>query len=405
MNGTTEEWHEVCGAEMPAQDLVRGWSPKEPEAHRNFIDRKIDALGGRHGASLLERVITAPENELRPRFGGAAAAAFAISLLVVTSNLLINLAGLYLIIWGWPDIISILGGLMLAALAWTLWPQLGFVPEDCLRRREFPNLFSMLDGIAAQLSIKPVEHVRVDHRFASSLTEVGRERTPVLTIGLPLWASLGGQERVALIGHELAHRANGDPARGTVVGCGLAVLDRWLDLTAPADERSFADVATHLVMRLLGGAVGAVRALLARLLFLDSQRAEYLADHLAAKIAGPVATVKLLGKLGLDRKLKAVAERAYYADDADGRQPAGDVFRNFVETMPDGEGEAIGRTGERENSRTDAAHPPTASRVRFIRSRHFELPLVVLSDTLSRAIDEELRPFREGFAAVFVEPR
>ena len=40
MNGTTEEWHEVCGAEMPAQG---GWSPKEPEALRAQGQRQLDA--------------------------------------------------------------------------------------------------------------------------------------------------------------------------------------------------------------------------------------------------------------------------------------------------------------------------------------------------------------------------
>lgn len=407
MNGVIEEWRdcEACGAKMPVQDLVRtwcdacGWNLSESKPHATFIDQKIGALGELHGAWLLDQVITAPETGLRPRFRASAIAAFAISLLIMAANLLIGLVGLCLIIWGWPNIMFIGGGIVLVVTAWFLRPQLGSVPEDCLPRNEFPNLFSMVDGIASQLSIEAIEHVRVDHRFNASMAEAGLARTPILTIGLPLWVSLTGQERVALIGHELAHRTNHDPARSTVIGCGLSALDRWLYLMDPTDQRpqTLADIVAHLLMRFLGGGIGGLRMLLANLLFLDSQRAEYLADHLAAKTAGPVATVKLLGKLGLVRNLEAVAQRAYYAGDIDGRSVI-DAFRSFVETVPEREMERIRRAEEKESSQIDSSHPPTASRIRFIKSRHFELPLVILSDSLSRAIDEELEPFRERFS-------
>jgi Zn-dependent protease with chaperone function len=413
-----ENWQdcETCGTRMPVHDLVRtwcdacGWNLAESKPRRNLVDEKIDVLGELHGAWLLDHVIAAPENKLRPRFRTSALVAFAISLLIMAVNIVLGLAGLYLVISGWPNIMFMLGGIVLLLTAWFLRPQLGSVPEECLSRSEFPNLFSMVDGIAAQLSIKPIEHVRVDHHFNASMDEVGLARTPILTIGLPLWVSLTGQERVALIAHELAHRANHDPARGTVVGWGLAALDRWLYLMDPTGERAptLADLVTHLLMRLIGGVIGGLRKLLASLLFLDSQRAEYLADHLAAKIAGPVATVKLLGKVGLGRNLEAVAERAHFGGDADGRSVI-DAFRNFVETVPEREMERIRRADEQENSRIDASHPPTASRIKFIKSRHFELPLVILSDSLSRAIDAELQPFHERFSMklmdLFVEQR
>jgi Zn-dependent protease with chaperone function len=417
-DGALQEWRdcEACGAKLPVHDLVRtwcdacGWNLSESRPQRNLIDQKIDALGELHGAWLLNHVIAAPENKLRPRLRASTVAAFAISLLIMAVNLLLGLAGLYLVVSGWPNVAFILGGIVLLATAWFLRPQLGSVPQDCLSRSEFPNLFSMVDGIAAQLSIKPIEHVRVDHHFNASMGQVGLARTPILTIGLPLWVSLTGQERVALIGHELAHRANHDPARGTVVGWGLAALDRWIYLMDPTDQSAptLADVVTHLLMRFLGGVIGGLRQLLASLLFLDSQRAEYLADHLAAKIAGPVATLKLLSKTGLGRNLEAVAVRAYYRGDADGRSVI-DAFRNFAGAVPEREMERIKRADEQENSRIDLAHPPTASRIRFIKSRHFELPLVILSDSLSRAIDEELQPFHERFSMklmdLFVEQR
>jgi heat shock protein HtpX len=261
----------------------------------------------------------------------------------------------------------------------------------------------MVDGIAGQLSVRPVEHVRVDHRYRASLTRAGPARTPVLTIGLPLWACLAGQERVALIAHELAHRVNRDPARGAVIGWSVAALDHWVDRLDPSERpaRSLAETATGLARRVMSAAARQVRGHLARLLYLDSQRAEYLADHLTAKVAGPVATTKLLGKLGLARTLRAVAGQVHSGGDTG--QSLIDAFRAFVEAMPEGEMERLRQADEAEKARTDPSHPPTASRLTFIRSRHFELPLVILSDALSRAIDEELQPLRERLSIKLVE--
>jgi Zn-dependent protease with chaperone function len=318
------------------------------EEWRDSIDRETDALDDLHGVKLLANAIKASEDELGRRFTAARLAAFSVSLLIIGMGPLVLWAGLTLIIRGWPHVVFVAAGLVLAAAAWLVRPQVGSVPADCLQRSEFPNLFTMIDGIAGQLEIKPIHHVRIAPHFNTSMTDVGIARTPILTIGLPLWTSLGAQERVALIAHELAHLANRDPARNPIVGCALATLDGWLGLLHPTqgETKGLADIATRLLLRPFGLIISELRHSLARLLFVDSQRAEYLADHLTAKIAGPVAVVKLLDKIGP----------------------------------------------------TNASHPPTASRIRFIKSRQFLLPIVILSDSLSQLIDRELEPFRERFA-------
>jgi Zn-dependent protease with chaperone function len=407
MNRAADDWRdcEACGTKVPVQDLVRtwcdacGWNLSDPSPRRNRIDRTIDALGALHGARILNQVIASPERKLRPGLRVSTAVAFALSLAIMAANLLLAVGGLYLVIVGWPNLMFVAGGIILMLMGWFLRPRLGTVPADCLARSAFPNLFSMVDGIAGQLEIGPIEHVRVDDQFNASMAQVGLARTPVLTIGLPLWASLTGQERVALVAHELAHGVNRDPARSTVIGWGLTALDRWMYLLDPASENphSLPEILIHVVMRRLRRAASASRSLLTQLLYLDSQRAEYLSDHLAAKVAGPVATTKLLGKLGLGGNLEAGAERAYHIGDTDGRTVI-DAFRAFVETVPEREMERVRRADVMDNVRTDTSHPPTASRITFIKSRRFELPMVILSDALSRAIDEELHPFRERFS-------
>jgi Zn-dependent protease with chaperone function len=343
------------------------------EEWRDSIDRETDALDDLHGVKLLANAIKASEDELGRRFTAARLAAYSVSLLIIGMGPLVLWAGFTLIIRGWPHVVFVAAGLVLVGAAWLLRPQVGSVPADCLQRSEFPNLFTMIDGIAGQLEIKPIHHVRIAPYFNTSMTEAGLAQTPILTIGLPLWTSLSAQERVALIGHELALLANRDPARSPLIRCTLATLDWWLHLLHPtrSEMNSLANIATRLLLRPFGLIISELRHTLVRLLFIDSQRAEYLADHLTAKIAGPVAVVKLLEKIGLRVDRRAAAGHAHFA---------GDV-----------------------GSRDNASHPPMASRIRFIKSRQFLLPIVILSDSLSQIIDRELEPFRERFAVPLMD--
>jgi len=133
--GAPEDWRicDDCGARVPVFDLVRtwcdacGWNMSEPRPKRNFIDRKIDALGKLHGAWLLNQLATASEADLKPRITPATIVAFAISFTLFTANLLVGLAGLYAIVWGWPNIVLVGGGLILLVTWWFLRPYLGSV--------------------------------------------------------------------------------------------------------------------------------------------------------------------------------------------------------------------------------------------------------------------------------------
>lgn len=405
MSGVHEVWRGCgsCGAPVPVHDLVRpwcevcGWNVTEAsDLPRSFIDRKIDALGRLHGEWLLKQVSSAPEAELRPRLSVSVLIAYFISLLVLTANLLIGLAGLYLIIWGWPNVMFLAGGGILLVTSWFLRPYLGSLPKDCVARNDYPALFALVDRVAAELKVRPVEHVRIDEQFNASMAEIGLGRTPVLTIGLPLWTSLVAQERVAIIGHELAHRANHDPARTMVIGNGLLALDRWNYLLAPPQHSTegLGELVIHGFMFVLAKMTRGLRALLANLLFIESQRAEYLADHLAAKVAGSAAGISLLQKIGLAGNLKAVVERVYYGGDTDGRSVI-EAFRAFVRSVPAREMERIQRADEKENARIDSSHPPTAMRIRFIENRGLAVSAIILDESQSGAIDVELRPLSE----------
>lgn len=405
MSGAHETWRNCgdCGAPVPVEDLVRpwcgacGWNITEgSDLPRSFIDRKIDALGQLHGAWLLNQVSSSPEAELRPRLSVSVLFAFLVSFLILSTNVLIGLAGIYLLVWGWPHVMLIAGGAILLATSWFLRPHLGAMPKGCVARGDFPALFGLVDRIAADLKIKPIEHVRIDEDFNASMAEIGLARVPVLSIGLPLWVSLTTAERVALVGHELAHRANHDPARSSIVGNGLLALDRWNYLLTPPRHATegLGELVVHGVMFVVAKLTRGLWVMLANLLFIERQRAEYLADHLGAKVAGSAACVSLLQKLRIGDNLKGVVERVYYGGDTDGRSVI-EAFRSFASAVPAREMERITLADEKENARIDASHPPTSMRIRFIAGRNLAAPSVILDDAQSAAIDAELRPLSE----------
>ena len=210
---------------------------------------------------------------------------------------------------------------------------------------------------------------------------------------------------MALVAHELAHRANGDPGKGWIIGSALGTLDQWRYLLEPVSygEVDLGLTIAHLIMRPLGALVAALQRLLVSLLYMDGQRAEYLADLLAAKIAGGSACLSLLHKMRLAENLKAVTERVYYRGDTDGRSVI-EAFGAFARAVPEREKERIKRADDKEEARIDASHPPTAYRIRFINSRNLEQPeLIRLSDEGSARIDEELRPLFARYSMMIMD--
>ena len=118
-------------------------------------------------------------------------------------------------------------------------------------------------------------------------------------MGMPLYAALSPQERVALLAHELAHGVNGDPNRGFFVGTALYSLAMWHD-TIRGDEiivGSISGTITNTILRILSGVPWALYTLMAHLVWRDSPAAEYLADYLAAQTGGTNAEVSQLHKI------------------------------------------------------------------------------------------------------------
>src|SRR5262249_61111144 len=122
-------------------------------------------------------------------------------------------------------------------------PKPGRVPsEDVTSQKDFPTLHAFVNEVAQKLGGQPIRNIVVNESFNAAYGVIGWRRVPVLWIGLPLWMALRPQERLALIGHEIAHGVNGDGTRGFIVGSALSGLHEWIGVLqgpfCPAKNRT-----------------------------------------------------------------------------------------------------------------------------------------------------------------------
>ena len=127
------------------------------------------------------------------------------------------------------------------------------------------------------------------------------------------------------------------------------------------------------------------------LIWRDSQRAEYLADYLAATVSGTEAMTSWLEKLQLHRVWDMTIQRVSL-NDKDAL-----LFEEFVQRVnqaasAEPEPNRAGLLDE--TLRLDVTHPPTPYRIQFLQSRANLQPKIELSHEESAAIDKELAPLQ-----------
>ncbi|WP_203922030.1 M48 family metalloprotease [Rugosimonospora africana] len=303
--------------------------------------------------------------------------------------------GAYLTVAYWPHLPAFLG-LLLILVAIGLRPRLGRLDKDSepLARQQATALFALVEKVADELGTPRPHIIVLDERFNASCSTVGLRRRHVLRLGLPLWAALPPQQRVALLGHELGHLANGDMRRGILTGIPLGTLAALDDVTRPYHviRRSHGDIAVAAaIARLLLGVVNRFvwcgYVLTAWITLRDGQKAEYLADQLAARVAGTTAAAGLIDTLaasdGITTALLAAARRG---GTANAWRAAADQTRQALAERID----QRRQLSVRDQSSLFATHPPAGLRARLIESRPETPPSVELSEADSDRIDEEL---------------
>ncbi|WP_159025323.1 M48 family metallopeptidase [Streptomyces pluripotens] len=314
----------------------------------------------------------------------------------------------------WPERILGVLALLIAVL---LRPRLGRMPGNVLAPDTAPTLYEVADRISAGLGTRPVDFIAVDGRFRSAYKVVGIRRRRVLVLGLPLWESLTPDERLALLGYELAHARVGARLSGRWIQAALDALVSWADVFRPGtDEQrerhaavlsarrwagrsgvgmaNFGEALLRPLQELLVHTVHLLHRLLSRLGERSGEQAEYGADEAAARLASARSVEGLLEALLLRETAVFALRRAARSE--------GDVWeelRDHMNSVPGTERARRLRLSELRGDAAGTGFPPTYLRIQFVRKLSFaELPVPVTSAE-SRSIDAELEPTRAVFAA------
>jgi Zn-dependent protease with chaperone function len=393
-------WCDRCGWNVGGPAVLR-----QPETR---FDRLYAAAGKRLGDRLEDELLAA--ERLEPRVTPARAAAYAIAFVTSLITLAFAVGGILLVVLSFPNPAGIVVGPVLVGLAWLMRPRLGKPPtDDVVTREDAPALYDLVDEIAGALDVRQVDVIVVDHAFNASWSIVGMRRRSVLTLGFPLLRLLEPQQRVALIAHELAHGRNGDSTRGLVVGSSVRALAAFYWSIAPEhfggasawSELAFFDRIVNVVLWVVSRPALGLLMLQLHLLLRDSQRAEYLADALAAGIAGTAATIGLHERLLLESMLKSTVQRAMHA-----RRNGADLFDELdavLQRVPARELERRRRAARLEDARLEATHPPTAKRIELLERRVALDHRVVCDAARAAKIALELQPREGALAAALVE--
>lgn len=209
----------------------------------------------------------------------------------------------------------------------------------------------------------------MDKSVNAGVTTYGVRRRRLLMLGMPLWEVLTPKERLAVLGHELGHYANGDTRHGFVVATAIRTLSLWHHTLQPLRDPSPAEMIVNALYVVPGLLVRGVRGLLVRLATRAGLRAEYLADRHAARVASTRAAASFMDRLliadSLTVLLRSEANKAALSGSRSTREAAAradalwGVLTTYTASVPEYEYERQRRAGARRGHRVDTTHPPT----------------------------------------------
>lgn len=309
-------------------------------------------------------------------------------------------------------------------------PQRRLDPRRNLDRAAAPQFYELLDRCAAELDCTVPAQVRFSADFNASTGRSGLRQLSFLVLGTPLWTVLSGQERIALLGHELAHQINGDTTHGLWAASARRSLHEWTKLLDPRQSRHERISNKRLVWSVgRGGGTGGLGALFApvvmavaflpffaiaigcqvlltRLDLYCGQRAEYLADECGARLAGTEAAAGLMAKLGLGetaRNFVTAAKNKPKTERAAGAEGLWTRMNEYFDSIPETERQRRTLVDRLRNTRTDRSHPANHLRSALLLARP-QLPGVFkLSEDELAAIDAELAATYAAAARRLVE--
>jgi len=390
-----------CGATLPVNPEYVTWcdhcdwnlQPSKSEQRPTLFDRYYTMLGRQFSKGLFDSLVQRGPH--RPRLDAPVLLAYALALAVHGLTLYLLYMSLSLVAQGTDHPFWLLLGFFGLGVVWVLRPRIPHFTDfsDIVTRAEFPTLFRIIDEITTILHGKSIDTVLINEEFNAYFGRYGWQWQRLLGLGLPLLTILEPQERIAVLSHELAHGVNGDPARGFVMRTTLSTLIEWYNFLHPgnvfggADLYSLAAVPFNLILLALALTARLLIYSLLHLFWRNSQRAEYLADALAAQVAGTAAACTALDKLHYAPAFTLTLRRVALAAT---EQNLFTALREQVTALPAHELARMRRIEEVAGSRIDVTHPPTTYRMALMRAHPLATPQYTLSATDAAQLDAEL---------------
>jgi Zn-dependent protease with chaperone function len=390
---TAAPWCAHCEWQLDTFDAKR----RPRELTWKWQDRVAFRMAYRLNAAQFTSLVGRPVH--RPKWDLARATLAAISVVM--------LALIAALLWAGVDLLwhptfgpQILIGIVLVLFAIELRPRLGRLPKRAtpVNRKDAPELHRLIDDVSAALGARPPHIVLLTSDFNASAGAIGWRRRRVLRIGLPLWAALTPQQRVAILGHELGHFVNGDARRGPLTSLAFTTFARLAHLTVPARARFQGGSPSaalagllypvfYVIFVCLNVVIAWINVGITCIGLRSTQRAEYYADAVGARLAGTTAMVETLDSLVVADSIARMVQRAARRSaDPDRWLAAANETRDELRPrLP-----RLRQLSIRESASLFASHPPNGMRARMLESRPYEVGSLVLSSATAARIDNEI---------------
>jgi Zn-dependent protease with chaperone function len=377
---------------------------------RGFVRRRLDRASDRLVVSLYEDLRS--DGVSPPGWDAARVASYMVAggVHLLTVALVVTAVTVSVVSPVFPVIVL---SLLLLAVAFFIRPRFGRMPKGVplLARMDAPELYRLLDRVADEVGARRVDVIAIDRFFNASYAAVGLRRRRVVTIGLPLWNALSPEERISVLGHEFGHGVNGDSRHLLVVGTALQTLrrlyallrrDREWEHRVPGSFVALLGLALRLVKWLLRLPVAGTYLALSMLTLRAGQRAEYLADRLAASTASAAAAADALDKLRTveETLLPAISFQAAFPQ----KIHLWNKQRELIARIPDLELERRRRISTITEHRVDSSHPPTRLRIELLRGLPTTEPTISLTAQETDTIEKELGPTYAKIAVDLAAP-
>ncbi len=361
-------------------------------ATTSLLERLYLEMSQKRGAALFES--TKAADAAPRRIDPARLVLGALSIAVLVSMPLLALLAVWVVAATWFNVLAFLTALFVLFCVWVFWPRPYRVPaEQVLDPESHPELMRLIGDVADRVGSPRPDLVAVNSEYDAHVARAGFRARRVLSLGLPLLATLDEREWVAVLGHELAHLAHGDERWGSLAGAGIQTVAGWCEVLTPQSfyEGGEADAASisAFALQLISFVPRSLLLLMVHLAWADSQRAEYTADRVAASVSGTEATTGLLVK-GLSTYNPLQAAQIV----VQGRTPRGILqeLAHYARTLPAREHERLRRIADMEHPTLNATHPPEGLRIRMLQETTPLRGARLLDESRRAAIERELAP-------------